>query len=75
MICNLFVDDKSIRTQKSGKPLVSPRVVSNTLFGEQREKCIDNVFTLSLMQWGQVITHDIMGTAKKLGEYANILIT
>lgn len=61
-----------IRTQQNGKELNSARVLSNIFFTEPKENnpmSYDPVFTLSMMQWGQVIAHDVSGTLGKKGEH------
>lgn len=63
-----IIDVREIRNQKSGKPLDSARVMSNVMFGEQKEKSVDKEFTLSMMQWGQVAAHDVSGTSGKKGQ-------
>lgn len=69
-----YIDYMVIRTQRDGKELNSARVLSNIFFTEPNEnnraiKSFDPVFTLSMMQWGQAITHDVSGTLGKQGEY------
>lgn len=67
-----MIDNKEdFRTQKSGKELNSARVISNIFFTEQKEGVsanFDTEFSLSMMIWSQVVTHDVSGTSGKSGE-------
>lgn len=65
---SIDTDTRIIRTQRDGTELNSARVISNIFFTEQKEKNLDKEFTLSMMQWGQVVSHDITGTSGKTGK-------
>ncbi|XP_050433058.1 peroxidase-like [Adelges cooleyi] len=54
-----------IRTQKSGRNLDTPRVLSDIFFTDLNFE--DDLYTMSVMQWGQLIAHDVTLSPTKNG--------
>lgn len=71
------IDSRTVRTEKSGKDLDSARVMSNVFCTQPQNNSnfFDSDFTLSMMQWAQVVTHDVSGTSGKGGEFKRFMYT